>query len=202
MPLTVTALGVVVGFPLLTALALQHITSARSIVFIGLLPLVDRDLRRRPWRRAAEGRRSGSSRLSAPRWSRASRLRTASPPRSPATSDGRRHRGLRPRLRGRRAPLAPPRRLAGDLVGAGALAAGHGRARPRDAAGRLDRHRRPGLARPRLRVGLQHAGRLRVLVPRPRARRHRRASASCSCSSPSSGWRSRACCSASRSHGR
>jgi drug/metabolite transporter (DMT)-like permease len=38
-PLSVTALGVVVGFPLLTALALQHITSARSIVFIGLLPL-------------------------------------------------------------------------------------------------------------------------------------------------------------------
>jgi drug/metabolite transporter (DMT)-like permease len=30
---------VVVGFPLLTALALQHITAARSIVFIGLLPL-------------------------------------------------------------------------------------------------------------------------------------------------------------------
>jgi drug/metabolite transporter (DMT)-like permease len=29
----------VVGFPLLTALALQHITSAHSIVFIGLLPL-------------------------------------------------------------------------------------------------------------------------------------------------------------------
>lgn len=39
MPLTVVALGVVVGFPLLTALALQHITAARSIVFIGLLPL-------------------------------------------------------------------------------------------------------------------------------------------------------------------
>jgi len=38
-PLAVVALGVVVGFPLLTALALQHITSARSIVFIGLLPL-------------------------------------------------------------------------------------------------------------------------------------------------------------------
>lgn len=37
--LTVVALGVVLGFPLLTALALQHITSARSIVFIGLLPL-------------------------------------------------------------------------------------------------------------------------------------------------------------------
>jgi len=38
-PLVIVALGVVVGFPLLTALALQHITSAHSIVFIGLLPL-------------------------------------------------------------------------------------------------------------------------------------------------------------------
>lgn len=37
--LAVVALGVVVGFPLLTALALQHITTAHSIVFIGLLPL-------------------------------------------------------------------------------------------------------------------------------------------------------------------
>lgn len=38
-PLIVVALGVVVGFPLLTALALQYVTSAHSIVFIGLLPL-------------------------------------------------------------------------------------------------------------------------------------------------------------------
>ncbi len=37
--LTIVALGVVVGFPLLTALALEHVTSAHSIVFIGLLPL-------------------------------------------------------------------------------------------------------------------------------------------------------------------
>jgi len=37
--LVVVSLGVVVGFPLFTALALQHVTSARSIVFIGLLPL-------------------------------------------------------------------------------------------------------------------------------------------------------------------
>ena len=37
--LVVIALGVVVGFPLLTALALQHVTAAHSIVFIGLLPL-------------------------------------------------------------------------------------------------------------------------------------------------------------------
>ena len=38
-PLIVVALGVVVGFPLLTGLALQHITAAHSIVFVGLLPL-------------------------------------------------------------------------------------------------------------------------------------------------------------------
>jgi drug/metabolite transporter (DMT)-like permease len=37
--LAVTAAGVVVGFPLLSALALQHITSAHSLVFLGLLPL-------------------------------------------------------------------------------------------------------------------------------------------------------------------
>ncbi|MCB8821801.1 DMT family transporter [Microvirga rosea] len=37
--LIIVALGVVVGFPLLTALALRHVTSAHSIVFIGLLPL-------------------------------------------------------------------------------------------------------------------------------------------------------------------
>lgn len=37
--LTLVALGVVVGFPLLTALALQHISAAQSIVFVGLLPL-------------------------------------------------------------------------------------------------------------------------------------------------------------------
>ncbi|WP_417770906.1 DMT family transporter [Stappia sp.] len=38
-PLVLVALGVVVGFPLLTAMALEHITSAHSVVFIGLLPL-------------------------------------------------------------------------------------------------------------------------------------------------------------------
>lgn len=37
--LGIVSLGVVIGFPLLTALALKHITSAHSIVFIGLLPL-------------------------------------------------------------------------------------------------------------------------------------------------------------------
>ncbi|MCU7249156.1 DMT family transporter [Pseudomonas koreensis] len=37
--LLIVALGVVLGFPLLTALALQYVTSAHSIVFVGLLPL-------------------------------------------------------------------------------------------------------------------------------------------------------------------
>ncbi|MES2205573.1 MAG: DMT family transporter [Pseudomonadota bacterium] len=37
--LALSSLGCVVGYPLLTALALQHITSAYSIVFTGLLPL-------------------------------------------------------------------------------------------------------------------------------------------------------------------
>ncbi|CAN7611095.1 DMT family transporter [Bosea sp. LjRoot9] len=37
--LIIVAFGVVVGFPLLTALALQHVSSAHSIVFIGMLPL-------------------------------------------------------------------------------------------------------------------------------------------------------------------
>jgi drug/metabolite transporter (DMT)-like permease len=37
--LAIIALGVVAGFPLLSALALKHITSAHSLVFIGLLPL-------------------------------------------------------------------------------------------------------------------------------------------------------------------
>lgn len=39
-PLVIVALGVVVGFPLLTALALRHVTAAHSIVFVGLLPLM------------------------------------------------------------------------------------------------------------------------------------------------------------------
>lgn len=38
-PLILVAVGAVVGFPLLSALALQQITAAYSIVFIGLLPL-------------------------------------------------------------------------------------------------------------------------------------------------------------------
>ena len=38
-PLAIVAGGAIIGFPLLTAIALQHITAARSLVFVGLLPL-------------------------------------------------------------------------------------------------------------------------------------------------------------------
>lgn len=38
-PLAIVAIGVVVGFPLLSALALQYITAVHSIAFVGLLPL-------------------------------------------------------------------------------------------------------------------------------------------------------------------
>jgi drug/metabolite transporter (DMT)-like permease len=53
-PLAIVSSGVVIGFPLLTALALRHVTSAHSIVFIGLLPLMTAILawRRRTPRRA------------------------------------------------------------------------------------------------------------------------------------------------------
>lgn len=37
--LCIVTSGVVIGFPLLTAFALEHITSAHSMVFLGLLPL-------------------------------------------------------------------------------------------------------------------------------------------------------------------
>jgi drug/metabolite transporter (DMT)-like permease len=37
--LAIIGAGAVIGFPLLTAIALQHITAGRSLVFVGLLPL-------------------------------------------------------------------------------------------------------------------------------------------------------------------
>ncbi|MEN0052040.1 MAG: DMT family transporter [Mucilaginibacter sp.] len=37
--LVIVAMGAVIGFPLLSALALQYITSAHSLVFMGMLPL-------------------------------------------------------------------------------------------------------------------------------------------------------------------
>ena len=38
--LILVSIGCVIGFPLLSAMALQHLTSAHSIVFLGMLPLM------------------------------------------------------------------------------------------------------------------------------------------------------------------
>lgn len=56
--LAIVALGVVIGFPLLSACALQYITSAHSIVFIGILPLLT----------AVFGTLQGGARPRAPYW--------------------------------------------------------------------------------------------------------------------------------------
>lgn len=53
--LVIVAGGVVLGFPLLTALALKYVTSAHSIVFIGLLPLATA-IRCATWRRTSSSR--------------------------------------------------------------------------------------------------------------------------------------------------
>lgn len=39
LPLVIVSIGCVIGFPLLSALALQYLTSAHGIVFLGMLPL-------------------------------------------------------------------------------------------------------------------------------------------------------------------
>ena len=150
--LAIVALGVVVGFPLLTALALQHITAAHSIVFIGLLPLATAIFgvlrggeRPKPafWLFSGVGSAAASR---ASRWSQSGgRLARGRPP------DGRRDPRLRPRLCGRRDAVAPARRLAGHLLGARAVAARHGgRSRSRRCPPTWTRHRRcrpgPGLA--------------------------------------------------------
>ncbi|BDH47407.1 transporter [Salmonella enterica subsp. enterica serovar Choleraesuis] len=55
LPLVAVAFGVVIGFPLLSALALESISAGRSLIFIGLLPLataafgVLRAKERLPW---------------------------------------------------------------------------------------------------------------------------------------------------------
>jgi len=38
-PLVIVSIGVVIGFPLLSALALQYLTAAHAVVFLGMLPL-------------------------------------------------------------------------------------------------------------------------------------------------------------------
>ncbi len=170
--LAVVACGVVIGFPLLTALALKHVTSAHSVVFIALLPLstaifgVIRGGERprpgflvvfMPGGRARRRLCSGSG----------SRCFTS---RRPVDDCG--NRCLRTGLCRRRQAVAHAWRMAGDFLGAGALAADHGAVGPRHHAVDLGGRRTISLDRARLCVVVQHADRLHVLVSRPGAGRH------------------------------
>ena len=200
--LAVVALGVVVGFPLLTALALQHITSAHSIVFIGLLPLAT----------AIFGVLRGGERPKPAFWlfsvlgaATVAGFALANGGGGSLTGDLLMVAAIVLCGLGYAEGATLSRRLGGWQVISWALLL----SLPMMAAialvtlpGSCSGIGASGLARARLRVDLQHAGRLRLLVSRPRPRRHRRASGSCSCSSRSSAWPWQACCCTSRSPGR
>ena len=173
-PLTVVAIGVVIGFPLLTALALQHITSARSIVFIGLLPLataifgvVRAGERPRPafWLFSTVGAASVAG------------FALANSSFAVPAGDLLMVAAIVLCGLGYAEGASLSRRLGGWQVISWALVV----ALPVMAviavatlAGCLDRDRRPGLARAGVCFGLQHACRLRLLVQGTRAWRHRR----------------------------
>ncbi len=117
--LIIVSSGVVLGFPLLTALALQRITSAHSIVFIGLLPLMTALFgvlrggerpRRAFWIFFAAGQPAGGGIRPDAKCGGLTQRRSAD------AGGGYR---LRPRLCGRGEADAGARRLAGDLLGAG-----------------------------------------------------------------------------------
>lgn len=134
----------------------------------------DRDLRRSSGRRTAEtailavldSRRRDRRRIRA-----FSKRRWSDRGRSP---DARRHRALRARLRRRRDALAPARWLAGHLLGLVAGVADDGGDCAVLDAGHLERCRRAGMVQPGLRLDLQHAGGVHLLVSRPCPWRHRR----------------------------
>jgi len=172
--LAMVALGVVIGFPLLTAMALEHMTSAHSIVFIGLLPLAT----------ALFGVMRGGERPKPAFWL-FSMIGAAAVAGFAWTSSS-------------------SASLSGDLLMLAAIVlCGLGYAEGARLSRRLGgwqviswallvalpvmailalatlppvsgRDRCAGLARSRLCLGLQHAGGLCLLVPRPGARRHRR----------------------------
>ena len=200
LPLVVVALGVVVGFPLLTALALQHITSAHSIVFIGLLPLAT----------AIFGVIRGGERPKPAFWlfsvvgaASVAGFALANSGFASLTGDLFMLAAIVVCGLGYAEGARLSRHLGGWQVISWALVlalpvmAVIGLATLPDAWSGMAF--RPGWAWPTSRF--QHARRLRVLVPGPRARRHR-GRRTVSCCSRSSGSRLPGCCSASRSPGR
>ncbi len=160
--LIIVSSGVVLGFPLLTALALQRITSAHSIVFIGLLPLMTALFgvlrggerpRRAFWIFFAAGQPAGGGIRPDAKCGGLTQRRSAD------AGGGYR---LRPRLCGRGEADAGARRLAGDLLGAGDCPAVDA---PRLAAGSarlLACHLGLLLGGARLCVAVQHADRFHL----------------------------------------
>ncbi len=68
LPLAVTSLGVVFGFPLLTSLAMRHVAAVHASVVIGLLPLATARWWGRCCTASGPPHASGSARWRAPRW--------------------------------------------------------------------------------------------------------------------------------------
>ncbi|MGY3463610.1 hypothetical protein ACVW0I_000481 [Bradyrhizobium sp. LM6.11] len=171
--LAIVSIGVVVGFPLLTALALQHITSAHSIVFIGLLPLST----------AIFGVLRGGERPQPMFWLFAV-LGSATVAGFAFSNDG--SASLSGDLLmvaaivlcglGYAEGGALSRRLGGWQVISWALLlalAADGADRDLELAVDLERRRRARLDRARLRLGVQHVRRFHLLVSRACDRRHR-----------------------------
>lgn len=172
LPLLIVAMGVVVGFPLLTALALQHVTSAHSIVFLGMLPLAT----------AVFGVLRGGERPRPAFWLFS--VLGCSLVVAYAIAQG-----LRASLQGDALMLCAvlvcglgyaegaklSRTLGGvasHLMGAGVVITADGHAQWFLCSTFVRRHQPAGMVKPGLRLGVQHADRFRILVPRACSGRH------------------------------
>ena len=148
--LLLTGVGVVIGFPLFSSLALRELSSAHASVIVGLLPAATAAFAvarggERPGR-GVLGRRGGRARGRARVRGHAGRGRRRG--RRPLRARG--GRAVRVRLRRGRRAGAPLRRLAGDLLGARADGAGARAGGRRGDRGRraVARARMPGSASP------------------------------------------------------
>lgn len=172
--LLIVAIGVVVGFPLLTALALQHVTSAHSIVFLGMLPLAT----------AVFGVLRGGERPRPAFWlfsvlgcSLVVAYAIAQGLRASLQGDALMLCavccvGVRPGLRRRRETLADLGGVASHLMGAGVVITADGHAQWFLCSTFVRWDQPAGMVKPGLRLGVQHADRFRILVPRACSGRH------------------------------
>ena len=171
--LALVSLGVVLGFPLLTSIALRDLPAAHAAVIVGILPAATAVAAVvRAGERPSRGFwAAGVAGLVAALGFAAAQGAGTPQAGRPAAARGR--RPLRAGLRGGRRARTRPRRGADDLLGARALAAGHrGGHRARGRHGRRRAQRRAGrVARLRLRGPGEHVPRLLRLVRGAGARR-------------------------------